>query len=56
MAIEQAKIALHSGEVPVGCVFVHDPTNQVIARSHNLTNQTKNVGLTCLSVIGNDPL
>jgi len=23
LAIQQAKIALESGEVPVGCVFVH---------------------------------
>ena len=38
LAIEQARKALETGEVPVGCVFVHEKTATVIAASHNLTN------------------
>ena len=37
----QAKAAVAIGEVPVGCVFVKD--GKIIARGHNLTNQTRNV-------------
>lgn len=40
-ALEQAKRSLHEfGEVPVGCVFVHN--KQIIARGHNLVNKTVN--------------
>lgn len=35
-AIEQAKLAERIGEVPIGCVIVHDPTGQIIATGHNL--------------------
>ena len=34
-AIEEAKVALQKDEVPVGAVIVSN--NQIIARSHNLT-------------------
>tara|TARA_B100000768_G_scaffold60108_1_gene58149 strand:- start:1528 stop:1941 length:414 start_codon:yes stop_codon:yes gene_type:complete len=34
-AIEEAKIGLDKGEVPVGAIIVID--NKIIARSHNLT-------------------
>ena len=34
VAIEEAKEALKMGEVPVGCVIVHDDT--IIAKAHNL--------------------
>ena len=37
----KAKAAVAVGEVPVGCVFVKD--GKIIARGHNLTNQTRNV-------------
>eukprot|EP00347_Sterkiella_histriomuscorum_P008178 403346083 len=47
MAVEQAQIALDVGEVPVGCVFYHEPSDKVIAKSHNLTNQTKNATTHC---------
>ena len=42
-AVDQARKGLEANEVPVGCVFVHQPTGKVLAESHNLTNQTKNV-------------
>src|SRR6266550_727672 len=35
LALEEARAALAENEVPIGCVIVHDPTNQVIARAHN---------------------
>ena len=44
-AIEIAKTGLESGEVPVGCVFVHG--GEVIAQSHNLTVQSKNATTHC---------
>ena len=31
MAVEQAILGLESEEVPVGCVFVHEPTGEVLA-------------------------
>ena len=40
MALEQAKLALSSGEVPVGCVFVY--RNEIIARGANQTNASCN--------------
>ena len=40
MALQQAKLALSSGEVPVGCVFVYQ--NEIIARGANQTNATCN--------------
>ncbi len=34
-AIAQAEQARLLGEVPIGCVIVHDPTGQIIATGHN---------------------
>jgi tRNA(Arg) A34 adenosine deaminase TadA len=51
-AIEEAKLAIEEGEVPVGAVFVRHPrtgvgfdfsSGEVIARGHNQTNRTRNV-------------
>ena len=39
LAIEEAALAEAKGEVPVGCVVVHE--GQVIARGHNLREQTQ---------------
>ncbi|XP_037952120.1 tRNA-specific adenosine deaminase 2-like isoform X2 [Teleopsis dalmanni] len=39
-AFMEARHALAVGEVPVGCVFVWD--NEIIARSRNYVNATKN--------------
>ena len=41
----QACSARGIGEVPVGCVLVHD--NRIIARGSNRTNETRNVSLPC---------
>jgi tRNA-specific adenosine deaminase 2 len=41
-AINQCELSLQRGEVPVGCIFLHYPSKQIIARGHNLTNKTKN--------------
>lgn len=41
-ALDEAKHALETFEVPVGCVFVDPSTNTIIARGHNLTNERKN--------------
>jgi len=35
-AIAQARLAEQIGEVPIGCVIVHDPTGEIIATGHNL--------------------
>lgn len=35
-AIAQARLAEQLGEVPIGCVIVHDPTGEIIATGHNL--------------------
>ncbi|MCL7038692.1 hypothetical protein MKW94_004109 [Papaver nudicaule] len=40
LAVEQAKLALDSLEVPVGCVIVED--EKVIASGRNKTNETRN--------------
>ncbi|PWA58668.1 APOBEC/CMP deaminase, zinc-binding [Artemisia annua] len=40
LALEQAKIAFDSLEVPVGCVLVMD--GKVISRGRNRTNETRN--------------
>ncbi|KAI3890154.1 hypothetical protein MKW92_037125 [Papaver armeniacum] len=40
LAIEQAKLALNSLEVPVGCVIVED--DKVISSGRNRTNETRN--------------
>ncbi len=41
-ALEQCSLSLQRGEVPVGCIFLHFPSKQIIARGHNLTNKTRN--------------
>ncbi|XP_015894689.2 tRNA-specific adenosine deaminase TAD2 isoform X2 [Ziziphus jujuba] len=41
LAIQQAKLALDSLEVPVGCVIVED--GEVIASGRNRTNETRNI-------------
>lgn len=35
MAIEQAMLAEEAGDVPIGCVIVHEPTMRVIGHGHN---------------------
>lgn len=45
VALEAAKSSLESGEVPVGAAFVFQ--DKVIAKSGNLTNQTKNATTHC---------
>jgi tRNA(adenine34) deaminase len=35
LAIEQAKIALHHDEVPIGAVLYHVPTARVLGQAHN---------------------
>ena len=34
-AIALARAAMDLGEVPIGCVVVHDPTGRVVGRGHN---------------------
>lgn len=34
-AIDEAKNALSIDEVPIGCVIVHEPTDQIIGRGYN---------------------
>lgn len=41
-ALEQTEKALDNGEVPVGCVIVHNETGEIISSGHNLTNATRN--------------
>lgn len=38
-AIKEALLAKEKGEIPVGCVIVHN--NQIIARSHNLRESSQ---------------
>lgn len=43
-ALEEAQVALETGEVPVGCVFVeHGNWASVLATGHNATKRKKNV-------------
>jgi tRNA(adenine34) deaminase len=35
MALDLARQAASIGEVPIGCVIVHDPTGTVVGRGHN---------------------
>lgn len=42
LALAQGKLALDHDEVPVGCIFVHIPTNTVIGTGYNLTNVERN--------------
>ena len=39
--------AIEKGEVPVGCIFVHNKTKKILYGSHNLTNKTKNANAHC---------
>lgn len=39
--------AIEAGEIPVGCIFVHNETKQILIGSHNLTNKTKNANSHC---------
>uniref|UniRef100_A0A8W7NXM2 CMP/dCMP-type deaminase domain-containing protein n=1 Tax=Anopheles atroparvus TaxID=41427 RepID=A0A8W7NXM2_ANOAO len=41
-ALQQSRIANELKEVPVGCVFVYGPGDEIIARGCNLVNETKN--------------
>lgn len=44
-AIEQAELALQSGEVPVGCVFVEQTdqgNHRIVSSGYNKTNETRN--------------
>ncbi len=34
-AIVEANAALADGEVPIGCVIVHEPTGKIVGRGHN---------------------
>src|SRR4051812_32655123 len=34
-ALAEAAAAMRDGEVPIGCVIVHEPTNRIIGRGHN---------------------
>ena len=34
-AIAEARLAAEAGEVPIGCVIVHDPTSAIIGRGGN---------------------
>ena len=47
LAVEQARLGLSHGEVPVGCVIVITESDEVIARSHNLTVKTRNATTHC---------
>jgi tRNA(adenine34) deaminase len=35
-AISEARAAAAAGEVPIGCVIVHEPTGEVVGRGRNL--------------------
>ncbi|QLL33488.1 hypothetical protein HG536_0E03990 [Torulaspora globosa] len=39
-AVRLAKFALDHGETPVACVFVHEPSGQVVAYGMNYTNES----------------
>ena len=39
--------AIENGEIPVGCIFVHNLTKKILRGSHNLTNKTKNANSHC---------
>lgn len=53
LALQQARIALNKDEVPVGCVLIHNQTNQLIASSYNQTNITKNSTSHCEYILIN---
>mmetsp|Transcript_13969 Transcript_13969/g.21142 ORF Transcript_13969/g.21142 Transcript_13969/m.21142 type:complete len:164 (-) Transcript_13969:19-510(-) len=41
-AFEQANLAFKLNEVPVGCVFVDDRSQSIVACGHNIPNKTNN--------------
>ncbi|WP_341759113.1 nucleoside deaminase [Candidatus Tisiphia endosymbiont of Ptychoptera albimana] len=41
-ALKQAQFALDKNEIPVGAIIVNRITNKVIAKAHNIVEQTKN--------------
>ncbi|WP_341752338.1 MULTISPECIES: nucleoside deaminase [unclassified Candidatus Tisiphia] len=41
-ALKQAQFALNENEIPVGAVIVNRISNKVIAKAHNIVEQTKN--------------
>lgn len=45
LALEQARLGLEEGEVPVGCVFVQN--GEILVSAHNETNLTKNATKHC---------
>ena len=47
LAVDSAKEGLSKGEVPVGAVFVDMSTDEMLAKSHNLTTLTKNATTHC---------
>ncbi len=34
-AVSEATFALEVDEIPIGCVIVHDPSDQIVGRAHN---------------------
>lgn len=42
LAFREAKKAFEENEVPVGCVIIHNGTNNIVASTRNLMQQTKN--------------
>ena len=46
LALAQANLSLQQGEVPVGCLFVHEQ-DQIVAQSGNKTNVSKNATTHC---------
>ena len=42
LAVNQAKLALEAGEVPVGCIIVHKDSKKILATGYNKTNETQN--------------
>ena len=41
LALEEAKIAVKSGEIPIGCIIVAG--GQIVGRGHNLTQTLQDV-------------
>ena len=35
LALDEARAAMAQGEVPIGCVIVHEPTGRVVGTGHN---------------------
>jgi tRNA-specific adenosine deaminase 2 len=41
-ALKEAEKSMNSGEIPVGCVFVHKDSDEILARGANNTNESRN--------------